>query len=374
MPPINVIPLDSQNEAEEGPCCAQCGYSRHGIPPSRPCPECGNVTISSEDTLHSHAPSGMVCIKCGAPTPGQPIGSCCADCAQALPAYVGREFSSDDADRRCESCGFDMQGHPVGGVCPECGLGTSHSKINRSWKKVPVGERSFRISESTIRSFWMCASLMLLITSTCALLVLGMVSMNGLRGTIYVNVQLAVCLVWAVAAWPLTPAGLDIERPWFLIVRWFARSGPLIWAAGLYMASNPVSSILEPWIAQLLELIWAGGTTSLLAMLASLAREFDCMHTSRRLTTIAVVALPIGLYTWIMPFPESKVVLGAGAAGFAGAVWVLITVVPWFVILVQIMRSGIDLLQECRWSMRALQDEIERDRSRHARMRDQDKS
>jgi len=194
--------------------------------------------------------------------------------------------------------------------------------------------------------------------SVLAIGAIGIVSMVGLaRGPYYHSLAIAAAAV-AVVSWVLTPASLDRERPAWLIVRWGARTGLALWVPALWSAADPAAN---RWELLVLEAIGLVGAMLFLAVLASIAREVELLHTARRLTTLAVVSIPIGAFTWIMPFPESRFVLPDGAAGMIGTVFVLFSVAPWYWLLIQTARSAGDLATESQWSARARRDRVKRD-------------
>lgn len=369
MPPIDPFHLTPRPLEPSHPrCCPHCGYDCRGLEWGRPCPECGGDLTAREAMAGSRASAGVggvVCVKCGAPTPGQPIGSMCSTCANRVasgfgPASMG-SASEDPLPRQCRQCGYDLRGHPLDAPCPECGpLQGELASQPRRVSSLRTADRSFRVSERFVGSLTFQASLALMAAAILATMAIGLVSMIGLDGVRYHAALAIVAGVVAVVAWPLTPGGLDRERPAWLVIRFIARAGPVVWAVGLWWYTSPIP---PGETALLLEFLGISGTTLLLASMASIARELELLHTSRRLTTSAVLAVPIGVFTWVVPFPENRLLIPEGAFGLVATIFTVLAVLPWLWLLLQILRSTLDLLSESRWTRRARADA----RARNAR-------
>ncbi|MDP7029271.1 MAG: hypothetical protein QF733_03520 [Phycisphaerales bacterium] len=234
---------------------------------------------------------------------------------------------------------------------------------------LPQGEVSFRISGRLARSWHFRAALLVILWSIVGVGGTGVVSMVGLPNSTY----FAVLAMWAgvasIAVWFCSPRSLDIERPLWILVRWGARLGLACWAVGLWEARQPTIGMGPA--------IWmqAGGAVGgvlLLAVLASVARELELLHSARKLTTSAVLFLPIMLFTWIMPFPEDAVTISEGPAGLVQSVFLLIAVVPWFWLLLRVARAVLDMTAECRWAGVAHRDQASRDDAWKQRMQRDD--
>jgi hypothetical protein len=78
---------------------------------------------------------------------------------------------------------------------------------------------------------------------------------------------------------------------------------------------------------------------------------------------------PIGVFTWFAPFPEAAIVITDGAFGLVAVVFVLISIAPWYWLLLRTLRSVWGLLSFSGWAGRAHNDEIERDRAMRGRMK-----
>jgi hypothetical protein len=188
--------------------------------------------------------------------------------------------------------------------------------------------------------------------------VVGVMSMVGMSPAAY-NGVLAVCgVVAAVAVWPLSPASLDKERPAWLFVRFGARLGLIAWALGLWWYIQPTA---DKWEATAMQLAGVIGGMFFLAVLASIARELELFHTARRLTSAAVLVIPVGVYTFVMPFPEDQVVITTGAFGMVAVVFLIFSILPWFWLLLQVARSVLELASESRWAAVAHADLADRE-------------
>ena len=177
--------------------------------------------------------------------------------------------------------------------------------------------------------------------------------MVGISSNTY-NLVLAICAtVAAIAIWPLSPHSLDRERPAWFFVRFGGRVGLACWALGLWWFTL---STEEGRAVMAMQLIGLVGGMLFLAVLASVARELELLHVARKLTTSAVLLIPIGLYTFVMPFPESRVNIDQGAFGFVAVVFVLFSILPWYWLLLRVARSVLELASEARWTERAHQD------------------
>jgi hypothetical protein len=214
-------------------------------------------------------------------------------------------------------------------------------------------------------------AMLVVFLSVLAVAVIGIVSMTGLPGERYYNALAIASGAAAIASWLLTPAALDRERPAWAAVRWGARIGLAIWPFGLWSAADPAVSRWETLALQSIGLI---GGMLFLAALASIAREVELLYTSRRLTTLAFLTIPIGAFTWIMPFPESRLLIPDGPVGMIGVIFLLIAILPWYWLLLQVIRSAWELLSESRWSVRARRDRAKRDAAFQARVSSDDSS
>jgi hypothetical protein len=228
-----------------------------------------------------------------------------------------------------------------------------------------AGERSIRVSERFARSITFRCGLFMVIVALVALAAIGVVSMFGLASKDYVRLLMVVGAVVAAASWIVTPRSLDIEHPTFFIVRWGARLLLPCWVFGLWLelrAGQPT------WESFALEFAGAFGAALLLASLASIANELEIKHTSRRLTTTIWLIGPVGLLTWIMPFPENRVAIDTGPFGMVASIFILIAVGPWFWLVLRTIRSLVELFSLGRWIEKAHHDAEERDRALRERM------
>jgi hypothetical protein len=196
-------------------------------------------------------------------------------------------------------------------------------------------------------------------------------SMMGLASKDYLRALMAVGAVIAAASWLVTPRSLDVEHPVFFVVRWGARITIPCWVLGLWIELEQGT---YSWTSQtfytiaLLELVGIFGVALLLASLASIANELEIKHTARRLTTTIWLIGPVGVLTWLMPFPENAVHIDLGPIGLVASIYILIVVGPWFWLLLRTIRSVLELLSLGRWISRAHHDVEERDRALRERV------
>lgn len=377
MPPIDPFHLSPQDtDGPEGRTCGGCGYDLRGIPMSRPCPECGlegstpgSIADSSGVDPSDRGP-GIACSNCGTPTPGLPIGALCPDCARSLPDSHGGASEPADNAQPCASCGYDLQGLPLRGPCPECGFVSTraqggHVTTAARPNILAAGERSLRVTERYARSIGFRGGLFVLIVSLVALAGIGMVSMSGLASEDYVRALMAVGVAVSAASWLVTPRSLDVEHPIFLVVRWGARLALPCWVLGLWLELKDGQFT---WTSSMLELAGAFGAALLLASLASIANELEIKYTARRLTTSIWLIGPVGLLTWVMPFPESAVQIESGPFGMVATIFILIAVGPWFWLVLRTARSVLELFSMGRWIRKAHHDAEARDRALRDRM------
>jgi len=195
---------------------------------------------------------------------------------------------------------------------------------------------------------------------------IGIMSMVGISSNTY-NSVLAICAaVAAIAIWPLSPNTLDRERPAWFFVRFGGRAGLACWAFGLWWYTQPTD---DKWEATVMQLIGLVGGMLFLAILASIARELELLHAARKLTTSSVLLIPIGLYTFVMPFPQNEATIDQGPFGFVAVVFVLLSIVPWYWLLLRVARAVLELASEARWTQRAHQDYSQREAGWHDRMK-----
>ena len=333
--------------------CLYCGYDRRGLPSTRPCPECGSldtgepVSRSSASAIGASMPEGVACVKCGQPVPGLPLGAMCVHCATRLGGPV-----SGNVDLTMEDV-------------PE---GAPPQRL-RKRAHLSEGELSFRITNSVTGSIAFRGSILALFCTLLGIVGVGLMSMLGMPNEQYFSYLAWMGTVAAIVAWPLTPRSLDIERPMYKVVRWGARIGLGLWAIGLWdLADNPAVR----WDPVPFEAAGIVGAALLVSVGASIAREYELHASARRFTTSAFLTVPIGVYTWIMPFPEDRVVIPEGPAGFIAVFYVLITIGPWWWLLIRTARSLKDLLSETTWTIRARRDARTRDRALAARIQEPD--
>lgn len=382
MPPID--PFHLTPEDDDGPIdrtCGRCGYDRRGLPKLRPCPECGVVpsaTASGADTAEvylSEMPDGIACAACGTPTPGLACGAMCMACAQSHISSVSDAGKSEsrlpvDPTFPCPECGYDLQGTAVGRPCPECGTVLSRSRRRGTTSKfrptiLADGETSLRVTERFSRSIGYRTGLCLVFGSITITVTAGVLSMWGVPTDSYLRALIVAGVAASVAAWFVTPSTLDVEHPVFAGVRWGARVCLLGWPFGVFVefTDGGVS-----WWSIGLQCVGLLGAGLLLMSLVCLANEFEMKHLARRLTTTVWLLFPIGLLTWILPFPEDTIVMPEGSFGLVATIFILIAVGPWYWMLLRTMRSVWGLLLMSSWAGRAHNDEIEQDRAMRARM------
>ncbi len=376
MPPIDPFKYSGSGPNLEPRLCSKCGYDLRRLHSARPCPECGQVQTSNAP-VPDRSTSGMACVKCGTPTPGLPLGAMCRECAQKLPPppetpadMGGLDSGSRMTGATCQSCGYSMRGLPPMQPCPECGSvppsPRTEGHVTKSRPTIlAAGEISIRITNQWRCSLVFRGAMLTVLLGVIAVGVIGIISMIELPRAQYCKALAITAAAVAIAAWALTPAGLDRERPAWIMVRWGARIGLLLWPLGLWSAADPAAN---QWESVVLQFVGIVGAMLFLATLASIAREVELLYTSRRLTTLAFLAIPVGIFTWIMPFPESRLVIPDGPIGMIGMVFLIVSILPWYWFLVQVGRSAQDLLSESGWAARARLDRVRRDAAFRARM------
>lgn len=383
MPPIDPFHLTPEDyDGPVGRICDGCGYDLQGIPVSRPCPECGVVaSVATPDNSTfggdlAAMPEGMACAACGTPIPGLAFGAMCMACAQTQTSSVSAIAQCDpgravDPTHPCPECGYDLQGTSIGRPCPECGTISSQSRSGVPTSRarptiLAEGETSLRVTEKFSRSMGYRAGLALVLGSLVITAIAGIVSMNGASIDSYLKSLIVAGIAAAVASWFVTPATLDVEYPVFVVVRWGARVCLMFWPLGVLVELNRGA---VSWGSVGLQCVGLFGAALLLITLASLANELELKHVSRRLTTTVWMLFPIGGFTWFAPFPEAAIVIADGAFGLVAVVFVLISIAPWYWLLLRTLRSVWGLLSLSGWAGRAHNDEIERDRAMRGRMK-----
>lgn len=383
MPPIDPFHLTPQDDdGHAGRMCDQCGYDLRGIPMSRPCPECGAVSsaIAREaDTAVvdlADIPDGMPCAACGVPTPGLAFGAMCMACAQssATPdsdAAAPPPRPPVDPSQPCSECGYDLQGIAPARPCPECGTISPRSRHGTATSKarptiLAQGETSLRVTERFSRSMEYRAGLCLTFGSVLITAIAGGLSMYGVSTDSYLKLLIVAGIAAVAGAWLVTPSTLDVEHSAFAGIRWGARACLIGWPLGVLVELNHGA---VSWTSAALQCIGLLGGALLLVTLACLANEFEIKHVARRLTTTVWFLIPIGVLTWFVPFPEDAIVIPESAFGFVAVVFVLISVGPWYWLLLRTMRSVWGLLSMSGWAGRAHNNAVEQDRAMRARMK-----
>lgn len=383
MPPIDPFHLTPEDyDGPVGRICDGCGYDLQGIPVSRPCPECGVVaSVATPDNSTfggdlAAMPEGMACAACGTPIPGLAFGAMCMACAQTQTSSVSAIAQCDpgravDPTHPCPECGYDLQGTSIGRPCPECGTISSQSRSGVPTSRarptiLAEGETSLRVTEKFSRSMGYRAGLALVLGSLVITAIAGIVSMNDASIDSYLKSLIMAGIAAAVASWFVTPATLDVEYPVFVVVRWGARVCLMFWPLGVLVELNRGA---VSWGSVGLQCVGLFGAALLLITLASLANELELKHVSRRLTTTVWMLFPIGGFTWFAPFPEAAIVIADGAFGLVAVIFVLISIAPWYWLLLRTLRSVWGLLSLSGWAGRAHNDEIERDRAMRGRMK-----
>jgi hypothetical protein len=138
-----------------------------------------------------------------------------------------------EADRHCDGCGYNVRGLRYGANCPECGRPIEATGGSDLMLSGPHEERA------AWRLGLMIAATCLLVAAVARLafvpLAVGRIGPLGAAGAskeikaTYLGLGLLLALLWAGAAWAMTPRRLLQRWPKVRWLRWFVRGSQLLW-------------------------------------------------------------------------------------------------------------------------------------------------
>ncbi len=243
-----------------------------------------------------------------------------------------------EEDLHCAKCGYNVRGLTYAGSCPECSATIE-----------PGADDVLLDGDDAERGAWrlgLALAFLCIVCAVAARLLLFVVGFSGVSPQVvwvYLWLGFGLGIVWAVAAWLITPAVLG--RRWVLMgqLRWVVRVSQLFWPAayaGWMIGLATDRSIVVFW-ATALRLLAGIGAIVLALMLVPVATAAERETAARRLNA-AVWLLPI-LTLLPQAFPERISWIFLVPLGMLLLLW------AWVMVLFA-MGVG-ELHQHVRWTM-----------------------
>ncbi len=245
-----------------------------------------------------------------------------------------------DHDRACLRCGYNLRGRRLGERCPECGTvieqaGALHDELLAG---SAAEQRRFRAA--------------LVIASACIVgavaarlfkFIAGFDGLSDATRIAYVGLGLALSLLWAGAAWMLTPPRLASGHPRLGVVRRLVRTSQLLWPIAytcwLLAVLRGADGLLV--VGAVLRLVAWAGAIVFAWFLWCLAERAQRENAARRLNAAVWLLAPVALLPQV--FPNSMP-------------WYLLTPLGIFLFLwawvMLLYAAGVfELERHVRWSM-----------------------
>lgn len=243
-----------------------------------------------------------------------------------------------EEDLYCAKCGYNLRGLTYAGSCPECSAPIE-----------PVADDVLLGGDDAERRAWrlgLALAFLCLVGAVAARLLLFVSGFGGVSNQVasaYLWFGFGLGIVWAVAAWLITPAVLG--RRWVLMgqLRWVVRVSQLFWPvayAGWMIGRATGPSAVLLW-AMTLRLLAGIGAIVLALMLVPVATAAQRETAGRRLNAV-VWLLPI-LTLLPQAFPQRIEWFFLVPLGMLLLLW------AW-VMMLYAMGIG-ELHQHVRWTM-----------------------
>ena len=243
-----------------------------------------------------------------------------------------------EKDLYCTKCGYNLRGLTYVGSCPECSAPIEPAGGDVLLSGNDAQRRSWRLGLALA-----AACLFAAVAARLLLFVLGFWGLSPEVASAYLSLGFGLGILWAVAAWLITPAALG--RRWMFMgrLRWVARVSQLFWPvayAAWILGRATAPSVLLFW-ATLLRLLAGLGAIVLALMLVPVAMAAQREIASRRLNAV-VWLLPI-LTLLPQAFPKSIAWIFLVPLGMLLLLW------AWVMML---YAMGVaELYRHVRWSM-----------------------
>ncbi len=244
-----------------------------------------------------------------------------------------------DEDLPCPTCGYNVRGLTYGRVCPECATPIE-----------PAGDDDILLSGgASIQNAWrigFAIAFLCLVGAVGARLTLFVLGFRGLSDAtawVYLDFGFVLSLLWAIAAWLLTPAVLGVRFMFMGTLRWVVRFSQLLWPLGYLCWMTGFAASNDRWImwGRLLRLGAGVGALVLAAMLIAVAYSAQRENAARRLRAVMWL-LPIAT---LVPqaFPSRMAWFFLVPLGFILLWW------AWMMILYALAVG--ELHRHVRWGM-----------------------
>lgn len=243
-----------------------------------------------------------------------------------------------DEDLHCVKCGYNVRGLRYGRSCPECNAPIEPASRDVLLSGDDAERRAWRLGLGLA-----AVCLFAAVAARLLLFVLGFWGLSPEVASAYLWLGFGLSIVWAVAAWRITPASLG--RRWMFMgrLRWVVRVSQLFWPvayAAWILGRATAPSVLLFWATSLRFLAGLGAIV-LALMLVPVATAAHRETAARRLNAV-VWLLPI-LTLLPQAFPRSIAWIFLVPLGMLLLLW------AWVMILYA-MGLG-ELHRHVRWTM-----------------------
>ncbi len=196
-----------------------------------------------------------------------------------------------DKDLSCSTCGYNVRGLNYGRACPECATPIE-----------PAGDDDILLTGGASRRHaWrigFAIAFLCLVGAVGARLTLFLLGFSGLSDATawaYLEFGFVLGLLWAIAAWLLTPAVLGVRFMYMGTLRWIVRFSQLLWPLGYMCWMSGFSGSNDKLImwGRVLRLGAGVGALLLGFMLVAVAYSAQRENVARRLRATV----------WLLPIP-----------------------------------------------------------------------
>jgi hypothetical protein len=262
-----------------------------------------------------------------------------------------------EADRHCDGCGYNVRGLRYGANCPECGRPIEATGGSDLMLSGPHEERA------AWRLGLMIAATCLLVAAVARLafvpLAVGRIGPLGAAGAskeikaTYLGLGLLLALLWAGAAWAMTPRRLLQRWPKVRWLRWFVRGSQLLWPLAyvcwMFAALGGENSLALP--ARGLRLLAGIGAIALAFLLSRVAEQAELEDAARRLNAAA----------WLLPVATLLPQAFPDRVAWFTLVILTFFLLAWAWVMLLFARGTLEMQRHVSWAMRHTADRAGRE-------------